>query len=235
MGKTILLTRHAVGNQDVQSQLESHGFEMAVWESFRFEALPDLAADWLETSWDWLVFTSAASVRFFSDAVPQFPKTISVACVGDRTAKVARALGFDVQCVAEKKTALGLAKESVFQTQTSLNILLPQGQDARDEFFEALKDQHHIQKITVYQKQFLDMPKEIAQNVKAQKYDWILFFSPSVVKHILNFVNAQDLAKTKLAVIGETTEKAVLDLGLSCDVVAESSIEDLVQKLIKVC
>lgn len=87
---TVLLTRPEAESRAVAEELAAHGIATLVWPLTRIEMADGPVA--LPDGTDGLLFTSANGVRAFAASNPE--RDLPALCVGDRTADIARELGF---------------------------------------------------------------------------------------------------------------------------------------------
>lgn len=229
------ITRHAAGNEELKARLEKENMTVVTWDSFVYESLLDDAQeqalrDSLQGA-DWLVFTSQATVDFFCERFAAGDVNhLKIATVGERTAQSLKEKGHSVELVPQVKTAKGLAAEDAFQNSKNLQIVVPQAEDARSEFEKALKGSHDVQTFVCYRKIFQPIPKHF--DVKTLQA--ILFFSPAVLHHFVEETPraVNHLGAKVVGVIGRTTQEACEELGFQPKIVADSSTDDLVSKLV---
>jgi hydroxymethylbilane synthase len=107
----VLLARASGSREVLPDRLRAAGAAVDVLETYRAVPPPNLARRLSDAlaSVDFVTFTSSSTVRHFVDAVGTTlaPQTL-VACIGPVTAETARALGLQVDIIAEEFTTGGL-------------------------------------------------------------------------------------------------------------------------------
>ncbi len=95
-------------------------------------------------------------------------------------------------------------------------FLVPCSEQSKDDIPQWLKkNKCDFKKAIIYQTVCNDV-----KEVLANRYDIIVFFSPSGVKSLLENLPEYDQADTAIAAFGKTTSKTVQDLGLRLDLKA---------------
>ncbi len=114
-GKRILLPRSRISRQSLPDALQGAGAEVVQVDAY--DAVPAEAADResLETSFDFVVFTSASSAENLATLMSpdRFAKLVErtpAAAIGPVTAEAARILGFQVAVVSQEHTIEGLVE-----------------------------------------------------------------------------------------------------------------------------
>lgn len=245
-GLQILLTRSPADNLLLSEVLKSLGAKPLSCPSFdfRFLKLSKLAKKELQSihHYDWLVFTSPRAVQAF---VKQFFKvhqdyrvlmTVKIAAVGFETAKLLWEHKLWVDLLPKVKSSSGLAEEKLFKTRKKLKIYMPCAEDAKKDFQELLPKWHKVIQRFYYKKVFLQASTGQIKAIKKTKVDWVLFYSPSAVHGFLkNFgrdSGLKFLTNCKVATLGKTTSKALIQLGVPPEITSMSPKTNLLLKKI---
>jgi uroporphyrinogen-III synthase len=181
--------------------------------------------------YDWLVFTSAAAVRF---ALARLPTGLSlhalsrprVAAVGRETARALEEHGASVALVPEEERQDGLAAalgDAIGGLAPGTRVLFPQAVGGRDELRNALLAHGCIVDVvpasqTVPRR---DLPPP-------PPHDVATFASPSALRAFVAVRGLAALEATTVAVIGPTTAAAATALGLAPVVAAAPSADALI-------
>lgn len=243
--KTLLITRSPEGNRFLKRQIENCNGRVVLFSTFEYISCPLEIAEQVILKkleqFDWIIFTSQNAVQFFFEEIncknqQNLKQDFKIAAIGEKTGRKISEYGFHVDLIAKKNTAKDLAHESVFQNQKDLKILLPQAEDSRDEFCELLKNQHNIQKVSIYKKEELVIPQKerdsILRELNNQRVDWVLFYSPESFRIFLEIFPETEifeaLQNVKIASIGDTTTTRIQSMGFSVAVTSQkSTTEDL--------
>ena len=246
--RQILITRDARQAASLTKDIERHGGTaicfptIAItgpesWEQVD-EALSHLS------DYDWIVFTSANSVKFFVNRMRsqqiEYPAA-RIAAIGSKTNNLLQEAGLTAQLVPENFTAASLLESFEHKDVQNKRFLLPVSDIAREELYNGL--QHlgtHVDRLVVYQNRLNepDNKDEVLAAIQSGEIDVLTFFSPSAVFNFAEIVDQHALdtvreSRTAIAVIGPTTADAVRKLGLKPHIEPEKSTsEDLLNALL---
>jgi uroporphyrinogen-III synthase len=159
--------------------------------------------------------------------------------VGERTRQSIEQQGLQVNYVPEKFTSASLAEYFNSVEVRSKRFLYPRGNRGNAGLIQYLSDLGAVvDPVIVYNniEPEKNASDELYKRLVSSSIDVITFASPSAA---INFLKAIPLKKVrqlkrppKVAVIGPTTEEAVLKLGLTPDIVAKkSTVEGLVESI----
>jgi uroporphyrinogen-III synthase len=150
--------------------------------------------------------------------------------VGKKTCQELEQRGLPVSYVPERFSAQSLSEHFSGPDVTGKRFLWPRGNLGRDELADALRERGAlVDAVTVYTTTAVedDTSETIMQQLADGEIDIITFASPSAAVQFAKFIPPGTLAqyrhRAKIAVIGPTTEKAVIELGFSADIVAQES------------
>ncbi|MBU0504676.1 MAG: uroporphyrinogen-III synthase [bacterium] len=245
--KTFLLTRSLEDNEDVACVLKEQGAQAISWPVFTYQALELSTRDQDVFKnihdFDWIVFTSPRSVFYFFEVCQKLGLTsslskIKIASIGQATALLLRKKKVTVDLIPQTQTSEGLVEETVFKQSKKLNILIPGAEDARGFFEQKMRDQHRIETISLYKKEFVQFCDQDVAALVNKSVDWFLFYSPSAVKGFIQGLGLEKaqafLTKTNIAAIGSVTADYIKEQGLPVAVVAdEATTEKLIENIIK--
>lgn len=185
------------------------------------EALARLA------DYDWLIFTSAAAVRF---ALARLPATIDlptlkrprIAAVGTETARALTERGAPVALIPEDQRQEGLA-DALGNLLPGTRVLFPQAVGGREELRNAFLDRGCVIDVvpasqTVPRRALPPLPP----------FDVATFASPTALRAFVAALGLEPLRNATVAVIGPTTESAATALGLRPVVAAAPTADALV-------
>ena len=185
--------------------------------------------------YQWAVFTSPNSVRFFFDRVRDLHRDtrafgqVAVAAVGESTAQGLRERGLEPDLVPAIHSQKGLVEAFETIDVHGLEILIPASAIGRTLLDESLAARGAIvRRVVAYENRppdpgAVDLPLALIED----HLDLFIFASPSSVRHFLVAVGEQramdQLARRHIACIGPTTAAAVRELGLEVSVQPEES------------
>lgn len=193
-GRRILVTRAAHQAGKLSDALRALGAEPV--EVPVLEIRPPVSYDPLDRalrqldSYDWLVFTSANSVRTVSEraaatgASLATPSSLKVAAIGEATAMAAREAGFLVTVVPESYLAESLVHSLIGRTSGE-KILLARAAIARDIIPDALRAaEAHVDVVDAYSNGMPESAPEQLRQALAAGIDAATFTSSSSVTHL---------------------------------------------------
>jgi uroporphyrinogen-III synthase len=184
------------------------------------------------SSFDWILFASANAARFFCEradrlGVRSWPGTLRVASVGPGTTKELAARGVPVHRTAEKHTAEGL-----FETLHSAGIrgkrfLLPRAEEGRETLPDAIaREGGEVVSVVAYRNGLAEKDEAVAGEIVSHPPDVCTFASPSAFRNLFLLLGdgtaRSMLSRTRIAVIGEVTARAVERGDFRVDIVPET-------------
>ena len=170
---------------------------------------------------DWIFFTSKNGVaNFFQHLLElkgntELPKRIKMAVMGAKTAIELDYYGYSPNFVNEDNTSEDLVNLFIERhNNVSLKILLALGSLADNLLFDRLSVANKVYRINVYKTVMPDSADNtILEIIRKDKYDLIVFTSPSTFHYFCTFYEEDLIAKLKMVSIGTTTTKAIHDAG----------------------
>ena len=170
---------------------------------------------------DWIFFTSKNGVtNFFQHLLEiqgntEIPKRVKMAVMGARTAIELDYYGYGHAFINEDNTTEELVNLFLERHKPSnLKILLAQGALADNQLFDVLSAGNRVYRINVYKTVLPDNADHgILELIRKEKYDLIVFTSPSTFHHFCSFYETELIGKLKMVSIGATTTKAINDTG----------------------
>jgi len=222
-GKTYLITRSVESNLEMAAKLYEKGAHVISWPSFIYKETRTTTKIKTQLkkikNYDWLIFTSPRSVHYFlkkyskihADYRPLM--NVKMAAIGKETAAALKEKNLWVDLIPVKKSSEGLAEEGAFRKKKTLNIFIPQAEDARQEFYLTHRLRHKIFATTFYKKVRIKQESHDVEKIQEKKIDYILFYSPSAVHSFLNNFRRREgvevLKNAHVMVKGRTTKKAL--------------------------
>lgn len=143
---------------------------------------------------DWIVFTSPTTLSSLQEFYPEFLETLDckVAVIGNKTGRVAREHGLEVDLVPEDFTAEGLVEEFKRQNIRNQVIGVPRTLSARPTLVDGLEDlDNEVIVAEAYRSLFpMDSVRveRLIQQMKAGEIDAITFTSPLTVENFFRIV-----------------------------------------------
>ena len=249
-GKRVLMTRDREGNRKLACLMRAVGAEPLAFDGIEVVNLADTPAvrqTLAEVgSFDWVIFTSANGVSAAFEGLAAIGRDARafgparVACIGEQTAKRLRLYGITADFVPSAFTSYVMAEElAKLEALAGRKILLLRSAIAPKDFPEHLT--RHGAQITdtaVYTVRVKQPdPRQvetIAQDLAADRMDWITFTSSSTVRAFLEVISLETIKRSgvKIASIGPATSVYLNSIGLAPTVEARvHTIEGMVKAM----
>ena len=184
-------------------------------------------------NFNWLIFTSTNGVHCFFENLQEIqgnqilPESLQVAVIGNKTEQVLNSFGYKSAFTNPGSTGEDFAEYFVQKIQTENtkpNILLALGNIARNVIQNALNEFANCTRLNLYETKSPDhLDDKAIHLLLSDKYEMLLFTSPSGVRNFLELVGNIQPEKIRIACIGEITAKAAVENNISPLVVAEKS------------
>jgi uroporphyrinogen-III synthase len=248
-GKRIVVTRAIEQSRELLTRLESKGASVLLFPAVSFSEPSETAE--LDRAirslgdFDWILFTSANAVRFFSSRCrklgvePGQDGNYRCAAVGPATASAVAAEGFPVDHVAQEFLGTALAGE-LSASIAGMKILLPRSDRARPDLPNALKAAGaEVTEVVAYHTGSVGaIEPEVMRAMREAQVDVISFFSPSAIENMRAELGDELLtrlaAKAALAAVGPVTAGALRSAGFSVAIVAPlNTAESMAQAIEK--
>ncbi|NVN94535.1 MAG: hydroxymethylbilane synthase [Bacteroidetes bacterium] len=183
------------------------------------------------SDFDWIFFTSKNGVLNFFKHLSDLkgstalPENIKIAVIGSRTASELDYYGYAPSFISKGNTSEDFLTE-FYNVVNPINqkVLLSLGNLADDTLINKLSKENKVERINVYQ---TEKPKSvdtsILEIIKQNKYDLIVFTSPSTFYNFCSFYEKDKIQHLKMASIGSTTTKAIEEAGYSPIITAKMS------------
>ncbi|PZE37024.1 uroporphyrinogen-III synthase [Curtobacterium sp. MCPF17_031] len=176
---------------------------------------------------DWLVVTSATTVRVLAERLPGLPAGVRVAAVGEATARVARSAGWTVDLVPEDQSAAGLVRALPADARL---VLHPRSDLVAPTLVDGLRARGiDVSEVVAYRTVGTGdapIPGDPAPDV-------VLVTSGSIAREVARRLTPLD-PRTRIACIGPGTAAETRDAGLPVHVVAaERSAEALLDAVVE--
>jgi uroporphyrinogen-III synthase len=201
----------------------------------------DAALDALP-SYDWIAFTSANAVRFVAERCrergrnPASMNAVSIAAVGNATARLLYQAGVTVTLTASESTGRGLANDLIEHGIVGQRVLLPSARTGRPELRELLAAAGAtVDVVPVYATVVPAAPDpELVQALRNGTFDAVVLASPSAARHLRTVLGGVPPANVAVICIGITTAGAARELGYQVAAVAgEPSVGGLIEALLE--
>ncbi len=190
---------------------------------------------------DWIFFTSKNGVaNFFKHLIDikgstELAKQVKKAVIGSKTASELEYYGYAPDYMSGENTAEEMLEQFYKEYQPKdQKILLALGKLADDTLMDRLSKENEVKRINVYE---TVRPKTadagVLETIRQDRYDLIVFTSPSTFQNLCSFVEKNSLPKLKIASIGSTTTKAIQEAGIEPLITAKkSNVEGLCEAII---
>ncbi|WP_372653866.1 hydroxymethylbilane synthase, partial [Draconibacterium sp.] len=179
----------------------------------------------------WVIFTSKNGVvSFFKQLIElkgntTLPNNLKIAVIGKNTAAELDYYGYAPYFTASENSSDGLLKELAEKHNLqNQNILLALGNLAGDKLETELSKANSVTRINTYQTvKPSGADSKILDAISNDRYDLIVFTSPSTFNNFCQFYGTENITGVKMASIGETTSEAIRQGGAEPLITAESS------------
>jgi uroporphyrinogen III methyltransferase/synthase len=254
-GKTIVITRAKAQAAELVLELERLGANVVEFPTIKTVALDtykklDYALERIDAAlvrgfahYEWIIFTSTNTVRFFLGRLLATNRQINVllgskiAAIGPGTAKKLEETGLRVDLVPQDNKAEGLIQAFSVLAVSGKRILLPRALHARDILPDELSQMGVIVDIAPCYQTVAD--ETGVANVKRaleQRVDVITFTSSSTVQNFLGLLKDIDLSAAlkgvKLVYIGPIAAGTGRHLGLEVSAIAQPhTVQGLVKAI----
>ncbi len=214
--KSILSTKKLNASQ--RELLLNSGMSFVEYDAIDIEFIDFEAPSKIENA----IFTSRNSVNSFFKNEDRSNSILNSFCVGEKTETILLKNDQNVVKTAENASELALF---IIKNHKNDTFLYFSGTRRRDELPETLK------KVNMDVFETKTYKTELKSMKFAQKWDGILFFSPSGVE---SFVLENKLANSAVFCIGETTAAAAKKYTSSVIVANSTTVESVIAKAVKV-
>ena len=191
----------------------------------------DEALDRLAT-FDWVLFTSANAARFFFEraegrGIRSIPDGLRVASVGPGTTRELRRHVSLVHLEAERHTAEGLVESLAVDGIAGKRFLLPRALEGREWIpAEIGRRGGTVHVVTAYRNGLPPRNDRKAGEIGMNPPDVCTFASPSAFRNFFLLLGEERasfvLSRSRIAVIGEVTARAVAERNYRVDIMPEA-------------
>ncbi len=235
-GKRILVTRSVEQAGELAVLVRSAGGLPVLFPTIRLTHPEDCGPLDREigriSSFDWILFASANAARFFCEraarlGVGSWPGTLRVGSVGPGTTNELAAHGVPVHRTAEKHTAGGLFEALPPGGIRGKRFLLPRAEEGRETLPDAIaREGGEVVSVVAYRNGLAEKDETVAAEIVARPPDVCTFASPSAFRNLFPLLGEEAaremLSRTRIAVIGEVTARAVERKDFRVDIVPET-------------
>ncbi len=234
-GKRILVTRGEDQADEFSAMIRKRGGAPVPFPTVRILPVDDPAP--LDAairdlpSFDWVLFTSANAVRFFFERVEALggrglPDGVRAASVGPGTGRELARRGVRVDLTAARHTAEGLVEALARDGVAGRRFLFPRALEGREVIPEEIARQGGaVTAVPAYRNGLPEKDERAASELAAAPPDVCTFASPSAFRNFFLLLGedraASVLARSRIAVIGEVTARAVAARNLTVDIMPE--------------
>ena len=235
-GKRILVTRSAEQAGELATLVRRAGGIPVLFPTIRLTHPEDCGPLDREigrlSSFDWILFASANAARFFCEradrlGVVSWPGTLRVASVGPGTTKELAARSVPVHRTAGKHTAEGLFEALLPEGVRGKRFLLPRAEEGRETLPDAIaREGGEVVSVVAYRNGLAEKDEAVAGEIVSRPPDVCTFASPSAFRNLFLLLGdgtaRSMLSRTRIAVIGEVTARAVERGDFRVDIVPET-------------
>lgn len=234
MNKNILLTRDISQSKESEKVFLDNGFNI-----INFPVIKLLPLDFEIKNidkYDWIIFTSSNSVKFFFNKIKNITSNIKIAVVGNKTEGTLNNYGFKADILPKEFIAESLIQEFSKIDIRDKKILFPRALKGRDVLINELKSTGaDIDLLPIYKNE-INIPENIdniSDMLKNSLIEYIVFTSPSTVRNFFKIINIENIKNSKYICIGPITEKELINYTYeNCFVADEFSIKGIIDKIL---
>jgi len=235
-GKRILVTRGEGQAEEFSAIIRKRGGVPVVFPTVRLVPPDDFAP--LDKAlarlgtFDWVLFTSANAARFFlgraaKRGIRGTPGKVRVASVGPGTTREVRQHGFPVHLEAATHTAEGMVEALAGDGFSGKRFLLPRALEGREVIpTEIGRRGGTVEVVTAYRNGLPPRDEKAVEEIGVRPPDVCTFASPSAFRNFFLLLGeeraASVLSRSRIAVIGEVTMRAVQERDYAVDIMPET-------------
>jgi uroporphyrinogen III methyltransferase/synthase len=237
-GQTIVITRARDQAGALGSRLTALGAQVVEIPTIEIQPPSDWkpldAAIARLEGFDWLIFTSANGVRFFTERLDRSQRDLRglrarICAIGPATAAAVAALHLKVDLMPAEYVAESVVAAFEKIPLEGARVLLPRAAVARDLIPKELeKLGARVQVVEAYR----TVKPENASWPESLHPDWVVFTSSSTVENFYALFGSEILNGVRVASIGPVTSATARRLGLRVDVEPEEHTTHAVVKAI---
>jgi len=191
-----------------------------------------------------VVFTSQNSVEIFFDELEcagldsRALAGLKIAVVGKATAAKLKDFGLKADVVPERFIQEALIEKINETVENGSKILLPIGSGSRTLLFDALSENHDVERVFIYDTVKSFSEKEVAlEKLKAREVDCVTFTSSSTVKNFIEMIGSENiglLKEVRLISIGPVTSETIETYGIeNYEEADEFTVNGVINKILK--
>jgi uroporphyrinogen-III synthase len=245
--KVFISTRPAGSSEELSRLLEKAGAKMLELPLVVIQAtqLSTRSMEFLQNleKFNWIIFTSPNGIRYFFNALSTiFKKTeiqdsLQFAVIGSKTEQILRQYGYQASFTNPGNTGEDFAEafiEKLKKLRSRQNILLALGNLARNVIQKKINLFANCTRIDFYNTTPpSEIDKNIVQRINDDRYEMLIFTSPSGIQNFLELAEEIEPEKIRIACIGIVTADASRKAGVQPIVVAnQASAKGIVQSII---
>ncbi len=193
-------------------------------------------------SYNWIFFTSKNGVsHFFKQLIEtkgntELPKSLKIATIGNKTSAELDYYGYAPDFISSGNTSEDFLNEFYEKHKPeNCKIILSLGNLADNTLYNRLTKENKVDRINVYNTVNIGkVETNIINIIKKDKYDLVIFTSPSAFYNFCSYFSKKELLNIKMASIGKTTTKAITEKGYTPLFTAKkSNTEGLKEAIVK--
>lgn len=195
------------------------------------------------STYNWIIFTSAAAVDFFWKRLEErgkdsrYLKGLKIAAIGPVTANRLREKGIVADIVPEDYSTQGLIKKLEELNLRDQSFLLPRSSIANPLLGKELQKRGaKVKEIKLYSTEPASLPSTVVNKIYNElcqgRIDLVTFTSGSTLLSFLKLLGKECLSAIKVACIGPATAKIAEENGISVNIISPLyTFEGLVQAI----
>ena len=235
-GRRVLVTRSAEQAGELADLIRAAGGAPVLFPTIRLVPPDDTGPLDREigrlAAFDWVLFTSANAARFFREravrlGLSSWPAAVRAASVGPGTTRALAALGIPVHLAAGTHTGEGLFEALSRDGVAGKRFLLPRAEEGRETLPGLISRGGGVAgAVVAYRNGPAERDEPAAREIVARPPDVCTFASPSAFRNLFPLLGEgrarEMLGKSRIAVIGEVTRRAVERREFRVDIMPET-------------
>lgn len=244
-GRKIIVTRPEERSSEIALRLRRAGAEVLALPSVSLRKIENnerlrRSIEKLE-GYDWLVFTSAAGVRFLMEELFDFGRDArslskaKIACIGKATASELKKYALRADLVPDEYNGKALGQALLKNAAENSRILISRSSSGSDEIIKtlALRDDIKTDDIAIYDTVYEEIPmigeRRLFEN---DGIDCVIFTSASTVRGFALSAQGLDFAKIRAVCIGEITARQAAEYGMKVHTSKKATVDSLIELVI---
>ncbi len=242
INNVVVITQSLEQNKDFVKLLNSNQIEIFVFPVVKIvprEITPKIHGMFSNLEkYDWIVFTSPNSVRYFYyvllNRYLKYPQNgPNIACIGKKTAFTLKTYGKKADLIVNSAEELKKSTNSFILNTVKTKIFIPV--EENEEPLLQNSSKISVTNLAIYKEKFNpNIPEQQIKNLTETDNVVITFFTPKTIKSFIKFVPPEQIKNNWLLIAGgEKTAKSMADNGINRYIkVSNPSAEEFIKVIL---